>query len=615
MTAANHSATTDNPGPDFKSDYWAIGLARTTPAFTHFVIDPFGRGRFADNPVMPAAPGSHRLFSPRSGEYSYRPNGGEPDTWRISCSDSTLVLQTSHVAGHNQPLELTFDQKANHATLLGLMEPGIRETHLPCVLHLPDIGSVRITCDTPGVRLEYDASRSRRLPRPFVQVRFPAATAARPGVTYTLTATAIHPAWPGLTDDPIFDGFKRCALNILQVNARLQMLANNSASDPCPFTLFLYAKAAGRLPELAPGLFANDLLRMTLDRYLSGAKGYGHRGYGDSFDADSGLIPWGPCWTSLDTMPSLVIAACEYAGNSGDLTWTAANYPSIAAWAAEMMATAAEGRGLIRYPASGNYGDRPTTERHPANWWDTINFGHEDALSNALAFHACEKFSELARSLGKAADAEEFSVHAARLRAAYAPAFLNPATGVLAGWRSRDGELHDYWFTFVQGAAIAFGLLDDLTANRIMDRLLAKIGEVGFRDFSLGLPGNLVPVRRGDYWMDCSGTIPPERYGEPRLEDGSDGFQFYENGGASGCWAYFTIRALYKLGRCEEARRILLPMLRGYAEGGFQGVSHTGMMKDWRDWQGGGHGYEGMLVDNYFPLMAVEDELRSRRFP
>ena len=43
------------------------------------------------------------------------------------------------------------------------------------------------------------------------------------------------------------------------------------------------------------------------------------------------------------------------------------------------------------------------------------------------------------------------SEKAAKLRAAYAPTFLNPATGVLAGWKSADGQLHDYWFTFVQG--------------------------------------------------------------------------------------------------------------------------------------------------------------------
>jgi hypothetical protein len=28
---------------------------------------------------------------------------------------------------------------------------------------------------------------------------------------------------------------------------------------------------------------------------------------------------------------------------------------------------------------------------------------------------------------------------------------------------------------------------------------------------------------------------------------------------------------------------------------------------DWKDWQGGAHGYEGFLVDNYYALLAVFD--------
>jgi hypothetical protein len=129
---------------------------------------------------------------------------------------------------------------------------------------------------------------------------------------------------------------------------------------------------------------------------------------------------------------------------------------------------------------------------------------------------------------------------------------------------------------------------------------------VGYTNFTLGLPGNLVPVRRGDYVLENS---PPTQFGEPRLEDGSDGFQFYENGGATGCYAYFTLKALYQLNRRADAQRILYPMLRGYAAGNFQGFCDNGMSRDWRDWQGGCHGYEGLLVDNYLALLAVFDEL------
>ncbi len=245
-----------------------------------------------------------------------------------------------------------------------------------------------------------------------------------------------------------------------------------------------------------------------------------------------------------------------------------------------MFASDKDGNGLIEYPGTGNLGDRPTSDRRPANWWDTINFGHEDAFANALAYRGATMFAELARKLNHADDAKFFSDRAAKLCAAYAPTLLNPATGVLAGWRSADGQLHDYWFTYVQGMAITFGLLDDRTANSVMDRLLAKMKEVGYTRFDLGLPGNLVPVKKGDYVLEDS---PPERYGEPRLDDGTDGFTFYENGGATGCWVYYTVKALHRLGRHEDARRIFRPLLGGYARGEFQGFGTNGMSRDWRD--------------------------------
>jgi len=609
--------------PVYSSDHLEIGLACDRPAFTRFSIDALGQVTLSSNPklirpIPEFGRGGYVLEVTSAATFTYiRSDGGTGrPSWSVNCRPRQIELRSEYQGHAGSGFQLLIDQRANHATLLGRMAPGERKTSLPCVLHLPDMGSVRIGCSLSGHKLDYDASRDPGLPHPFVQVTFPPADAAHPRVIYTLEVVAIHPEWPGLTDEVAFDGFRRSALNIFQMQARLQMLANNSASDPCPFTLFTYAKAARQMPPLAPGLTANDLVRMTLDRYLAGVKGYGHRGYGADFTpAMAGLIGWGDCPTSLDTLPSLLIASCEYIAGSGDHAWAERNYPALSAWGREMLAADMDGNGLLEYPSSGNYGDRPTTERHPANWWDTINFGHEDALSNALAYQASEQLSRLASTLGQDTDQQYFRRSADRIRAAYVPTFLNPSTGVLAGWRSRDGELHDYWFTFIQGAAISFGLVGRQTANAIMDRLLVKMSEVGFANFALGLPGNLVPIRRGDYWQDLSGTIPPERYGEPRREDGADGFPYYENGGASGCWAYFTIHALYRLGRFADARRIFLPMLRGYAAGSFQGVAQNGMMRDWRDWQGGGHGYEGLLVDNYLPLMAVEDELAARHAP
>jgi hypothetical protein len=88
-------------------------------------------------------------------------------------------------------------------------------------------------------------------------------------------------------------------------------------------------------------------------------------------------------------------------------------------------------------------------------------------------------------------------------------------------------------------------------------------------------------------------------------DDGSDGFQIYENGGATACYAYFTLAALYKLGRRNEADAILFPMLKAFEDGGFQGEGQNGRSYDWKAWDGTPYGYEGLLVDGYMTLLAV----------
>ena len=64
-------------------------------------------------------------------------------------------------------------------------------------------------------------------------------------------------------------------------------------------------------------------------------------------------------------------------------------------------------------------------------------------------------------------------------------------------------------------------------------------------------------------------------------------------------------------GRPADARRILHPMLAGYARGEFQGFDPGGRSRDWRTWEGKGTGYEGLLVDNYHALLAVLDDVKA----
>ncbi len=437
-------------------------------------------------------------------------------------------------------------------------------------------------------------------------VTFPAATAEHKVLEYTLQTAAIFPAVPGMRPgDPEFDGFRRDWLNAFQLQAEAHTLANNSASDPVGFCLYFYGDMARYTPELVKGLTALDIVRDSLNRYLAGVLSYGQPGY-RGVDALASASPspiseWFP-HASLDTYPSLLIAAYDYADGSGDEQWLRQNYPGLRKWAELMTAPNADGSPLLEFPVSGDsgsWGEKLTLR--PANWWDAVGFGHQDAYSNALGYRALRSMAALADRVGETADAAKYRKRAQEIHDAYAAAFFDPATGVLAGWRSSDGQPHDYYFTFVNGIAVRYGLIEGEQARQVMDRLMAKMKSVGYTNFALGLPGNLIPIRRADY-VDLN-----PRWGGPTRADGSDTFEVYQNGGATACFSYFTMAALYHLGDKQEGDEILMPMLKSFAQQRFSARAENGLTYEWMDWQGRPHGYEGLLVDSYYALLAVLD--------
>jgi hypothetical protein len=260
-----------------------------------------------------------------------------------------------------------------------------------------------------------------------------------------------------------------------------------------------------------------------------------------------------------------------------------------------------DGNGLIEYVATGNSGswNEGQPKVRPSNWWDTIGFGHEDAYANALSYRALQGMRQMAEESGNADDARRFLAAATKLHDAYFDAFYDPSTGVLAGWRSADGARHNYYFMFVNSIAVLYGLVPAEKAGGIMNRLWDKMSEVGFTDFRMGLPGNLVSVARKDY------AHKNPRYGGGIREDNADGFQIYCNGGATACFAYFTIAAFDRVGQHARASQILLPVLRAFENREFEGVGSNHLTNDWRKWDGTAEGYEGFLTDNYYALLAV----------
>lgn len=598
FAAGSLSATEDR---DFTSKYLSVSLAPTTPAFAAFGTDSLGRGENLENLLLTAKLPAGDFALERDGNrFLYRRAGQV--AWTVELQEQKILLHSRYAGSEGTAFLLLIDQKKNHATLLARPVAEAGKFAVPAVLHFPDRGTFRVTA-TAGATLEADARR--RQPEAFVRVSFPAATAEQPEVAYVLESTLIHPALRGLSDAPLYDGYRRNFLNLIQFHPRLRTLANNSSSDACGFCFWQYAELAREAPPLAPGLTVMDLVRISLERVFNGGLTYGQVGYRASPEQPE-AAPWSPPFDSLDTLPSFVIAGSLAITEGGDAEWGQRRFDHLVGLARKMLAQDRDGNGLIEYPLSGNSGSWDgSVKTRPANWWDTIGFGYEDGFSNALAYHACLRLAEAAAKIGRAAEAKEFTVAAARIKRAYYPTLFNPRTGILAGWKSADGELHDYWFTFINGMAIAFGLVEGKEADVILDRLRAKMNEVGFRRFDLGLPGNLVFIHSKDY------TDRRRRYGGSEQGDGSDSFQIYENGAATHCHAYWLVQAFYRQGRVADARRIYHPMLQTFAAGGFQGFGKNGQSNDWRNWDGECSGYEGYLSDGYLALLGVRTDLKA----
>ncbi len=584
-------ASEESDGLRVRSGYLDAKFSLTHPALLFLGVDSLGGGKVGHDvlsadagttvaySVAHSVTGSGAIVSYSAGA----PSRSVPD-WTFEATARGLRLTSIWTAaGHPAPLTLSFDTHRCYSTLLGVFN-GKGDIALPAVLHLPGFGTLRLSCGgLPDAALGYASGAG------WIKVTLPAASQFNRSVEYRWDVTTVCPEVAAAEGDPRLDGFRRNWLNIFQLNPNRRLLSNNTNSDSCGFCYYEYADIAMQTPALAGDLHALDMVRQSLELVLGGTKTYGMPGYGDFPEESS------------DTFPSLLIAAFDYAEGRRDRPWLQRNYPGLRSWADRMLATDRDGDGLIKYVATGNSGSWPEglPKVRPSNWWDTIGFGHEDAYANALAYRALGGMRQMAAELGRTDDAARYGAAERKLHDAYFPAFFDPSTGVMAGWRSADGQRHDYYFLFVSGIAIVYGLVPEDRAAGIMDRLWDEMKRVGYSNFRLGLPGDLIPIARKDY------AHKDPRYGGGLREDNTDAFQVYENGGASACFAYFTIAALDRVGRHGRADQILLPILDAFEKREFEGSGPNHLTNDWRKWDGTSEGYEGFLVDNYYTLLAV----------
>jgi hypothetical protein len=456
--------------------------------------------------------------------------------------------------------------------------------HPPVLFHAPGQGTLRLTVDRGTAICRSDSCRPHTLtslelktgeiPQPEGDYLLP------PGEFETEGELVLyhHPLQIQSSAPAAVSGaLRRCSLTAMTYRADTATLSNNGNSMHAPLCMDNWSAVAARLGDILPGVNALDLLRDSLERWLDGGPGYasgGMAGNGKNHLAEDEYIMTGT---------ACLLGLAEFLTRGASRSWLEAYGPQIAHQLALMKARDVDDDGIVESPY--RYG-MTGGNQWSTGWYDVICFGWKDAFSNALLFRALTLLAAALPRHGRSDLAGGLDDWAAQLKVSYARQFFNERTGWLAGWRCRKGELHDYAFLAVNGAAICSGVIDRKVATEIMHALWNETQRVGMPDARLGLPGNLWPVADADM-VDLMRGKP---------------MGYYLNGGCTHSQSRHFVGALYEVGMTREADALLQSLCATLADTTAFGGCNSGV--DWRYWDGAPCGYEGILTDQ-FGILAV----------
>ncbi|MBO5287025.1 MAG: hypothetical protein J6B34_02760 [Clostridia bacterium] len=255
-----------------------------------------------------------------------------------------------------------------------------------------------------------------------------------------------------------------------------------------------------------------------------------------------------------------------------------------------IMALDTDGDGIFEVPFPGDYMGQPCEAGGYCNWWDNFAFGHKDIYINCLCHRALRELSELLERIGQGSQAEKYRKQLEKFDKSFFDTFYNPKTGLMAGWISKNGKVHDYGFTFAVSMGINEGVIPLDKGREMIKRLLSIMKKEGYGDLRFGIPGNVMPV------------APEDTIDWPCMSDWGQ----YENGGLNGMNGFHFLTSMYKVGLEKETDKILFTILNTYEKY----MTHSGLMPgycqsvDWRTKNGVPCGYN-YLADNYYFLLSV----------
>ena len=481
---------------------------------------------------------------------------------------------------------IAFDSRTGPVTALGNIlkkgEAGLLDC--PVVMHVPGKGSLEIETDSPSCLVRFDSIR----PLELNTLEFKLGEDPQPEGDYILNAgqysATLHfkVCTPDLCElDPnapqtVQDMARLRAVTSLVYRADTATFSNNGNLMHAPICLDSWA-------ELVAGFHSwhavkpADFLQQTLERWLVDAPGYAsgrtiveeNQFYEDEY---------------LQTGTSALFGLSIFLKDLASPEWFEEYRACIFEQVRRMKLRDLDGDGLIeskeRLGISGQY-------QWSTNWWDVLSFGWKDAFVNAFLYAALMTLGDVFATYNLPDQTQECRDWATNLRSHYVETFYNEETGWLGGWRSKDGQLHDYAFLFVNGAAVQYGLVEDALAAEIMGKLWQELAKSAFKDYTLGLPSNL--------WQIPDADMAQAMHGAP--------MGVYENGGATHSQARHFISGLFTVGMQAEGDLLLEQLSRSLVNGtGFGGV---GSGIDWRMWDGTPCGYEGLLCDQFGILVPA----------
>lgn len=591
--------------------WYRIVLDKSSPRILSLALDSLGKGELGVNLLQPSGaypvldepfqkampPGTGALK--RSGNlFQYAPVEIAPGVFeQVSIQAGAKGFDLSLGAAANRAVLMRgglfrFEFAANQTPTTFVCHPSklMNYVEAPAYLAAPDFGTAYIT--RTGDAAAFYRRPSSLFPATSYAVDItPHRPASEDGLnqigpepwhtTLHFGVESIVPLPELLSRDPRLERFPKYSLDMVQWRPDTAMASNSVMSINCPLAMLFYAEQAVWAPHLEDRISPMELVGASVDGYFNGAHGYTMSSMKNVFT---------PGWTASRETPAFLVISAWY------VIRTIGGVPQANEWLKPMEA--------VSNRIEGKFGQDGLVWEDGREWFDVYDFTGPDAFSNAADYRAFLCMADVEALVGRPALAKRYRDDAERIKSAYFKAFFNPGTGVLAGWKSPDGKLHDSMFPWVNGFAIYQGLVPAEQAKSILQTMLAKMDSIGFHAFNLGLPTNLLPMSPADYFPHTSGA--------PKQPDGKDSWQIYMNGGATSPYEYYFIQSLYQNGMAKDAERLLWPLMESYEKGTFNaGIELPGVKQRnpvgsaFYVWDGSRGRGEGYLPEDWQGLDAL----------